>query len=187
MEFKYRAVQALLEMVPKEAIGVVATRIQDKEASVGDKVFLFEAIGSATVGLANMKTDQSGSLQEEKKLSFLEQLREDNEFFQRGAETPMVLAGRITKRLRPTVVRKGFRNMFHPVAGNFFYSCLFLLEDYRNVARFATILAKGLFTVALILDAAQNHWEVAKLSRDAFSLFQRVKYLSLRVAKSSDE
>ncbi len=81
MQFKYRAVQALLEMVPKEAIGVVATRIQDTEASVGDKVFLFEAIGSAAVGLANMKTPQSGSLPEEKKLSFLEQLREDNEFF----------------------------------------------------------------------------------------------------------
>ena len=66
----------------------------------------------------------------------------------------MVLAGRITKRLRPTVVKKGYRNMFHPVASNFFYSCLFLLEDYRHVARFATLLAKGLFTLALILDAA---------------------------------
>ena len=61
--------------------------------------------------------------------------------------------------------------MFHQVAGNFFYSCLFLLEDYRGVARFATLQAKGIFTLALILDAAQNHWEIAKMSRDAFALF----------------
>ena len=68
--------------------------------------------------------------------------------------------------------------MFHPVAANFFYSCLFLLEDYRNITRFATLLAKGLFTLATILDASQNHWEKAKFSRDAFGLFHRVKYLS---------
>ena len=99
----------------------------------------------------------------------------------------MVLAGRITRRLKPTQVSKGHRNMFHPVAANFFYSCLFLLEDYRNVTRFATLLAKGLFTLATILDASQNHWERAKFSGDAFGLFHRVKYLSQRVAKSSDE
>ena len=66
----------------------------------------------------------------------------------------MVLAGRITRRLKPTKVTIGHKNMFHPVAANFFYSCLFLLEDYRNVTRFATLLAKGLFTLATILDAS---------------------------------
>ena len=55
------------------------------------------------------------------------------------------------------------------------------------MARFATLLAKGLFTLATILDSAQNHWEKAKFSRDAFALFHRVKYLSQRVAKSSDK
>ena len=99
----------------------------------------------------------------------------------------MVLAGRITRRLKPTQVSTGHKNMFHPVASNFFYSCLFLIEDYRNVARFATLLAKGLFSLATILDASQNHWEKAKFSRDAFGLFHRVKYLSQRVASSSDE
>lgn len=84
----------------------------------------------------------------------LEQLRADNEFFQNEPETPMVLAGRITRRLKPTKVSKGQKNMFHPVAANFFYSSLFLLEDYKNVTRFATLLAKGLFTLATILDAS---------------------------------
>lgn len=77
--------------------------------------------------------------------------------------------------------------MFHPYASNFFYSCLYLIEDYKNVARFATLLAKGLFSIASILDASQNHWERAKMSRDAFELFRRVKYLSQRVARSSDQ
>lgn len=76
--------------------------------------------------------------------------------------------------------------MFYPYATNFFYSCLFLIEDYRNVARFATLLAKGLFTLATILESASNHWERARMSRDAYSLFQRVKDLSSRVAHSSD-
>ena len=71
----------------------------------------------------------------------------------------MILAGRITRRLKPTQIQVGYQNHFHPVASHFFYSTLFLLEDYRNVARFATLLAKGLFTLASILDAAQNHWE----------------------------
>lgn len=66
----------------------------------------------------------------------------------------MVLAGRITRRMKPTQVRQGHKNVFHAYASHFFYSCLFLLEDYRNVARFATLLAKGLFTIAAILDAA---------------------------------
>mmetsp|Transcript_27911 Transcript_27911/g.37278 ORF Transcript_27911/g.37278 Transcript_27911/m.37278 type:complete len:122 (+) Transcript_27911:171-536(+) len=99
----------------------------------------------------------------------------------------MVLAGKITRRMKPTQVRQGYKNVFHPVASNFFYSCLFLLEDYRSVARFATLLAKGLFTLASILDAAQNHWDRARMSHDAFELFRRVKYLSQRVAHSSDE
>ena len=80
--------------------------------------------------------------------------------------------------MKATKVRKGHKNAFHPFVSHFFYSCLFLIEDYRNVARFATLLAKGLFTLASILDAAQNHWEMAKMSRDAFELFRRVKYLS---------
>ena len=117
----------------------------------------------------------------------LEQLQADNEFFQREPETPIVLAGKITRRMKPTQIRAGHKNVFHPVASNFFYSCLFLLEDYHNVARFATLLAKGLFSLASILDAAQNHWDRARMSRDAFELFRRVKYLSQKVAHSSDE
>jgi len=53
MEQKYRAVQALLECIPREAIASVATRIQDTEASVGEKVFLFEVIGNAAQALSS--------------------------------------------------------------------------------------------------------------------------------------
>ena len=64
MEQKYRAIQALLEMVPRESIGIVATRIKDTEASVGEKVFLFEVIGGAASNLANAKTAQKDSSEE---------------------------------------------------------------------------------------------------------------------------
>ena len=55
MELKYKAIQAILVQVPLEAIGVVATRISNSEASVGEKVFLFESIGKAATEMANQK------------------------------------------------------------------------------------------------------------------------------------
>ena len=76
--------------------------------------------------------------------------------------------------------------MFISVAPQFFYPCLYLIEDYKNVTRFASLLAKGLFTLAMILDCAQNHWQIEQFSQEAFALFQRVKHLPTRVAKSSD-
>ena len=66
----------------------------------------------------------------------------------------MVLAGKITRRLKPTKIVKGRKNMFIAVAPQFFYPVLFLIEDYKNVTRFANLLAKGLFTLAMILDSA---------------------------------
>ena len=98
----------------------------------------------------------------------------------------MVLAGKITRRLKPTQVVKGKKNRFLQVASKFFYSVLFLIEDYRNVSRFGSLLAKGLYVLALILDSCQNHWEIERYSEDAFQLFQRIKHLSARVAASSD-
>ena len=66
----------------------------------------------------------------------------------------MVLAGKITRRLKPTKLVQGRKNLFIAVAPQFFYPCLFLIEDYKNVTRFAQLLAKGLYTLALILDSA---------------------------------
>ena len=114
---------------------------------MGEKVFLFEAIGKAATEMANAKPEHY-SEEAKQQSSVLEQLQADNEFFQREPETPIVLAGKITRRMKPTQIRVGHKNVFHPVASNFFYSCLFLLEDYHNVARFATLLAKGLFSLA---------------------------------------
>lgn len=34
-------------MAPKESLSEVAQRIQDSEASLGEKIFLFEVIGNA--------------------------------------------------------------------------------------------------------------------------------------------
>jgi hypothetical protein len=98
-------------------------------------------------------------------------MQEYNDFFQKSPDTPMVLAGKITRRLKPSAVKQGSKNMLHPVAARFFFSVLFLVEDYRNVARFANLLAKGLFTLGLILEGCQNHWEIDRYSQEAFKLF----------------
>ena len=73
--------------------------------------------------------------------------------------------------MKPTKILKGSKNCFIPVATLFFYPCLFLIEDYKNVTRFARLLAKGLFTLATILDCASNHWQIEKFSQEAFALF----------------
>ena len=83
----------------------------------------------------------------------------------------MVLAGKITRRLKPTKLVKGKKNVFISVAPQFFYPCLYLIEDYKNVTRFAPLLASGLFTLAMILDCAQNHWQIEQFSQEAFALF----------------
>ena len=52
MQLKYAAMQATLELAPKSTMTQIALRIQDSEASIGEKTFLFETIGNAAVGLS---------------------------------------------------------------------------------------------------------------------------------------
>ena len=72
----------------------------------------------------------------------------------------MILAGRITRRIKPTAIITGTKNRFMQVANNFIYPTIFLLEDYQRVSKHSSLLAKGLFSLSLMLDAAQNHWQV---------------------------
>ena len=59
-------------MVPKEAIGIIATRIQDSEASVGEKVFLFELIGNAAASLVKVKKTDGAEEEQKHSLSLLD-------------------------------------------------------------------------------------------------------------------
>jgi hypothetical protein len=58
------------------------------------------------------------------------------------------LAGKIKRRLRPIQKSYGFASRFLPVALNFIYPVLFLVEDYKYVSRHAILLSKGLFTLS---------------------------------------
>ena len=52
LQLKYSAIQAVVEMT---TVGVkeVFVRLQDTEASLGDKILLMESIGQAAQGIAN--------------------------------------------------------------------------------------------------------------------------------------
>ena len=66
----------------------------------------------------------------------------------------MVMAGTITRRLKSTVVVKGKKNKFLQVAHLFLYPTIYLLEDYDNVTRHKELLAKGIYSLAIILESA---------------------------------
>ena len=55
---KYGAIQATLETCPREAVSCVALRIQDSEASIGEKLFLFETLGNAAQALADLESSE---------------------------------------------------------------------------------------------------------------------------------
>ena len=66
-------------MVPSEAIGVIATRIQDSEASVGEKVFLFELIGNAATNLVKVNQTTDGAEEEQKQSAQQKKYRQRKE------------------------------------------------------------------------------------------------------------
>ena len=123
MQLKYGAIQATLENAPRIAMPQLALRIQDSEASLGEKVFLFETIGNAAVALSEQETldgQEPSHTESTNKTQNLQQLHDqimaDNEFFRKEEERPIVLAGKITKRLKPTKLVKGKKNAFISIA-----------------------------------------------------------------------
>ena len=53
--------QATLELAPKVSLPQIALRIQDSEASLGEKVFLFETIGNAAGSLSEQTSTEESS------------------------------------------------------------------------------------------------------------------------------
>ena len=57
----------------------ITTRIQDTEASLGEKIFLFEIIGQAAIALSEQAQTEETSKPKNQKL--YEHILSDNEFF----------------------------------------------------------------------------------------------------------
>lgn len=74
-------------------------RIQDTEASLGDKIHLMQVVGHAAQGISELNEMKSLIIDDEK-------------VFFEIAEHPMVQAGRITRQLSKTKVMKGKANKF---------------------------------------------------------------------------
>ncbi len=53
LTLKYSAIQAIIELNPIASIAELCTRIQDSEASLGEKLLLFEVLGSAALALSD--------------------------------------------------------------------------------------------------------------------------------------
>ena len=135
LQLKYQKIQATIEMVPKIALPEVIARILDSEASLGEKIFLFDVIARAAIGLSDISQDEVENDFEEAKDKQNKLAMSDAEFFEMNINHPIVSAGRITKRLKAPVIIKGKKNSLLPIAHLFFYPCLYLLEDYQNVSK----------------------------------------------------
>ena len=57
LALKYNAIQAVIELNPIGAIAELTTRIQDTEASVGEKALLFDVLGNAAAALSDRPTE----------------------------------------------------------------------------------------------------------------------------------
>lgn len=55
---KFNAIQAVIEMNTVPAIAEVCTRVQDCEASIGEKILLFEVLGNAANALSDRPADK---------------------------------------------------------------------------------------------------------------------------------
>ena len=49
------------------------------------------------------------------------------------------------------------------------------MEEHKLVSN-PLIMAKLLYTAAVMMEVATNHWEIEKLSQDAFKVFEKYKY-----------
>ncbi len=66
----------------------------------------------------------------------------------------MVLAGRITRQLTKTKIAKGKANLFLKVADQYIYPLIYLLENFNVVSKYAQLLSKGLYSLALCMECA---------------------------------
>lgn len=78
-------------------------------------------------------------------------------------------------------------NKFLQVADRFIYPLIYLLENYNNVSKYAAVLSKGIYSLALMMDSAENHWQIEQMSSHCFTLFLRLKDLIKMISNLSDK
>ena len=110
-----------------------------------------------------------------------EQIKQENEFFNQQSlfDAPMTILGTLKRKLSAPKVAKGQLNHFHAFAEAFFYPVMHLFRSPYLLSQ-PLLLAKALFTLSLILDAAQNHPAIAAFSQGTFKLLSNLSnpYLS---------
>jgi len=72
------------------------------------------------------------------------------------------------------------------VADKFIYPIIYLLENFNLVSKHSLLLSKGLYSLALCLECASNHWQIQKFSKDCFDLWTRLKDFLGLISKMSD-
>lgn len=127
---------------------------------------LLQTLGLAAHSMADTQTDLAFAIVDRKQL--------EDDFF--GVEeSPVILAGKITRRMAPRKAAKGHVNRFLRVADRFIFPTIFLLENYQIVSKNAEVLNRGLFALSTMMDCAQNHWEIERFSKASFNLWLRLR------------
>lgn len=96
---KYKAIQAVVERVPKMALEVVK-RVLDEECSLGEKLLLVEVLGNASSALSNEIDTPKPTYQEHDS---------DNLFFETPSlfDSPMTILGTLKRKLTPSKPLQG--------------------------------------------------------------------------------
>eukprot|EP00347_Sterkiella_histriomuscorum_P016714 403352132 len=175
-ECKYRSIQALLEKQPKTIALIIVERIQDSEASLGEKLFLIEVLGNSASNLTNEKSQEQDftHIQSYRNLNISQQ--EDNQFFETKSlfDEPIQILGTLKRKLAAPKIQKGHINHFHPYADIFIYPSLHLIRS-AFVLREPSLMAKALFSLSLMLEGAQNHLKIQQFSQETYQMFQSLR------------
>ena len=132
---------------------------------------LIEVLGNASSALSNEK---DGQLLPSYQTTIVPT---DHKFFETKSlfDTPMVILGTLKRKLHPVKLQKGSVNHFHSVADYFIYPTLHLFKS-PFVMEHPLLLAKTLFSLSLMMDAAMNHLKIEFYSNDAFEMWSRLKW-----------
>ncbi|CDW87236.1 UNKNOWN [Stylonychia lemnae] len=171
---KYKAIQALVERIPKQISILIANRVADSEASLGEKLLLVEVLGNAALELANDQAPQE--FLEQQRMYIVEQQKQENEFFQTPSmfDQPMQVLGTLKRSLSRAKIPQGQKNNFHQQSDYFIFPTLHILKN-AFVLSHPNLFAKALFSLSLMLECATNHLKIQEYSEECYRMYIQLR------------
>lgn len=129
---------------------------------------LVECLPSAAVELSNFNFIPENAKTQDLKTKIEEQQKLDNHFFgiQSIFDKQQSQIGTVLKQSRSLTNKKqnkGKKNEFYPYAENFIYQMMHLMSQTSILSQ-PVLAGRILYSLSVVLDAAQNHWRIVSIT-----------------------